>query len=122
MEILGLAGELDHPSFADLGFGPGFPLGRPEGEIDQSLLTTAAAHLKVSGPMVSPPLQYCWRNIRLLHWKILVTRRPAKIISGTSVKSSVHTGPSQLIKVGFNLFLIQFSVAEGDSVSDFMPG
>ena len=56
VEILGLAGELDLPCFADLGFGPGFPLGRPEGEIDQSLLSIAAAHLKVSGSMVSPPL------------------------------------------------------------------
>ena len=56
VEILGLAGELDLPCFADLGFGPGFPLGRPEGEIDQSLFTISAAHLKISGSMVSPPL------------------------------------------------------------------
>ena len=30
VEILGLAGELDLPCLVNLGFGPGFPLGRPE--------------------------------------------------------------------------------------------
>ena len=55
-EIFGLAGELDLPCFTDLGFGPGFPLGRPEGEIQSLLTITAAAHLKVSGSVVSPPL------------------------------------------------------------------
>ena len=52
-EILGFAGESDLPCFANLGFGPGLPLVRPEKEIEMNI-PSAAAYLKIS--MISRPL------------------------------------------------------------------